>query len=116
MSQEPMHEPPIRSEDHAGNPAEAQPGRGAPGDQYGVQMSQNPAVHPDDEVIPSNVNVGLNVKQVAAEAAQEKGSGMRTTDGYVIDESGKLDNFAVEPPMYTEKDGQRIELEPEKNR
>ena len=27
---------------------------------------------------------------------------MSTTDGYVIDESGRLNNFAVEPEMYVE--------------
>ena len=28
---------------------------------------------------------------------------MSTTDGFVIDEAGQLDNYAVEPKMYVEE-------------
>ncbi|MES1023110.1 hypothetical protein ABN584_09445 [Gloeocapsa sp. BRSZ] len=85
------------------DPREAEPGRGAPGDNhYGVQMAQTIDVNPPDAVIPSNTDTEESVHQVEALAEQEEGTGLPTTDGYVVDESGKLDNFAVEPPMYYE--------------
>ena len=34
--------------------------------------------------------------------AQEERTGVSTTDGFTIDESGRLNNFAVEPEMYVE--------------
>lgn len=82
-----------------GNPEEAKPGRGAPGSQWGVQTAQNTDVNPPDAKIPADADVERNRQQVRAEAEQEKGTGMRTTDGYVIDEAGRLDNFPVEPPI-----------------
>jgi len=85
------------------HPSEAGPGRGAPGNQVGVQMSQTTAVNPPDAVIPSNTNPEEDIREVEALEAQEEGSGMTTTDGYVIDESGRLDNYAVEPEMYVEE-------------
>ncbi len=85
------------------DPEEAEPGRGAPGNQVGVQMSQTTAVNAPDAVIPANSNPEESIHEVEALDEQEKGSGMTTTDGYVIDESGRLDNFAVEPPMYVEE-------------
>ncbi|HEY9728350.1 MAG TPA: hypothetical protein V6D50_18010 [Chroococcales cyanobacterium] len=85
------------------HPSEAEPGRGAPGNQVGVQMSQTTAVNPPDAVIPSNTNPEEDIREVEALEAQEEGSGMTTTDGYVIDESGRLDNYAVEPEMYVEE-------------
>jgi hypothetical protein len=91
---------PVLPED----PSEAQPGRGAPGDNhYGVQMSQTIAVNSPDERIPANTNPELSEKQVNALREQEDSSDLHTTDGYVIDESGQLNNFAVEPPMYVEE-------------
>lgn len=35
------------------NPKEVEPGKGAPGEQTGVQMAQTTAVNPPDAVIPS---------------------------------------------------------------
>jgi hypothetical protein len=35
-----------------------------------------------------------------AAAAREEDTDLKTTDGYVITESGPVDNFAVEPPIY----------------
>ncbi|OKH24978.1 hypothetical protein [Chroogloeocystis siderophila] len=85
------------------DPREAEPGRGAPGDNhYGVQMAQTIDVNPPDAVIPSNTDTEESVHQVEVLAEQEEGTGLPTTDGYVVDESGRLDNFAVEPPMYYE--------------
>ncbi|MFB2921647.1 hypothetical protein [Aerosakkonema funiforme] len=92
---------PVLPED----PREAEPGRGAPGNNhYGVQLSENIlGVNAPDAEIPSNVDVDLNIKQVEAARDQEEGSDLDTTAGYVIDESGRLDNFAIEPPMYVEE-------------
>ncbi len=92
------------------NPTGAQPGKGAAGDQWAVQTAQSTDVNPSDERIPSGVDVEKNKKQLEAAAAQEGDTDLKTTDGYVITESGQIDNFAVEPPMYYEKDGERIEI------
>lgn len=85
------------------DPTEAEPGRGTPGNQVGVQTSQTTAVNPPDAVIPANTNPEQSIHEVEALEAQEEPSGMTTTDGYVIDESGRLDNFAIEPEMYVEE-------------
>lgn len=85
------------------NPEDAKPGKGAPGNQIGVQTAQTTAVNPPDAEIPSNADPELNAQQIQEMEEQESGTGMRTTDGYTIDESGRLDNFAVEPEMYVEE-------------
>lgn len=51
-------------------------------------------------MIPANTHPEQSIKEIEELEAQEAGSGMKTTDGYIIDESGRLDNFAVEPEMY----------------
>lgn len=84
------------------NPAQAELGRGTPGNQIGVQTAQTTAVNPADAKIPSGADVEENIQEIKAVDKQEEGSGMTTTDGYVIDESGRLDNYAVEPEMYVE--------------
>jgi hypothetical protein len=85
------------------DPREAEPGRGAPGNNhYGVQTAQTTDVNPPDAVIPANSDTQRSVEQVQALEKQEEDTGLPTTDGYVIDESGRLDNFAVEPPVYYE--------------
>jgi len=97
---------------NAGDPREAEPGRGAPGNQWGVQTAQSTAVNDPEARIPSNVDVEQNIHQLEEFAKQEEGEEtIHTTDGYVIDESGKIDNFAVEPPMYIEDHGEKIYLE-----
>ncbi len=53
--------------------------------------------------IPSGANPEKSIQEVEALKKQEEGSGITTTDGYVIDEAGKLDNFAIEPEMYEEE-------------
>ena len=85
------------------DPTEAEPGRGSPGNQIGVQTAQTTAVNAPDAVIPANSHPEQSIKEVEALEEQEAGSGMSTTDGYVIDESGRLDNFAIEPEMYVEE-------------
>ena len=87
------------------DPTEAEPGRDAPGDNhYGVQTAQTTAVNAPDAIIPSNAPTELSEKQLEAFEQQEEEEieGITTTDGYVIDEAGLLNNFAVEPPMYIE--------------
>jgi hypothetical protein len=87
------------------DPREAEPGRGAPGDNhYGVQTAQSTDVNAPDAIIPSNAPTELSEHQVEAfeEQEEEEGEGFTTTDGYVIDEAGLLNNFAIEPPMYVE--------------
>jgi hypothetical protein len=86
-----------------GNPREAEPGKGARGSQWAVQTAQSTAVNDPEAQIPSNVDVEENKQQVKAVAEQEAGK-MPTTHGYVIDESGNLNNFPVEPPMQVEND------------
>jgi hypothetical protein len=91
-------EKPVLPED----PSEAEPGRGAPGNNHsGVQMAQTTAVNAPDAEIPGNTPTELSKHQLEAFEEQEEGK-LHTTDGYVIDESGRLDNFAIEPPMYVE--------------
>ena len=86
------------------DPREAEPGRGAPGNNhFGVQLAQTIGVNAPDEHIPSNVDVDQNVKQLEAFQAQEEGTDLDTTAGYVIDEAGQINNFAIEPPMYVEE-------------
>ena len=81
---------------------EAEPGRGAPGNQTAVQTAQTTAVNPPDAEIPSNVDKEKSVQEVKAVKAQEAGTGEKTTSGYTIDESGRLDNFPVEPEIYVD--------------
>lgn len=99
MTNEPK---PVLPED----PSEAEPGRGAPGDDHiGVQLAQDPTlINAPDAIIPSNAPTELSEKQLEAfeKEEEEEGEGFTTTDGFVVDEAGLLNNFAVEPPMYYE--------------
>jgi len=88
---------------NTGNPREAEPGKGASGNQWAVQTAQPTAVNDPEAQIPSNVDAKANKQQVKAVAEQEAGK-MPTTHGYVMDESGNLNNFPVEPPMRLEND------------
>ncbi len=84
------------------DPALAEPGKGAPGNNHSaVQTAQTTDVNPPDAIIPSNAPTEESKHEVEALKEQEEGT-MHTTDGYVIDEAGKLDNFPVEPKMYVE--------------
>lgn len=85
------------------DPSEAEPGRGAPGDNHvGVQTAQTTDVNPPDAIIPSGAPTELSEKQLEAFKEQEEEADLKTTDGYVIDEAGLLNNFAIEPKMYVE--------------
>lgn len=93
------------------DPREAEPGRGAPGNNhYGVQTAQSTAVNAPDTIIPSNTDTELDERQLEAfeEQEEEEGEGFTTTDGYIIDESGRMDNFAIEPPMYIEGEEPKV--------
>lgn len=84
------------------NPDDAEAGKGAPGNQVGVQLAQSVNVNDPEAKIPSGADPEKDIEQVKAVEEQEKGTGMSTTDGYAIDESGRLDNYPVEPEMYVE--------------
>lgn len=84
------------------DPENAEAGKGAPGNQVGVQLAQSVDVNDPEAVIPSGADPERDMEQVEAFAEQEEGTGISTTDGYTIDESGRLNNFAVEPEMYVE--------------
>ncbi len=84
-------------------PENAEPGKGAPGNQIGVQLAQSVDVNDPEAIIPSGADPEKDIEQIEAFAEQEEGTGISTTEGYVIDESGRLNNFAVEPEMYIEE-------------
>ena len=84
------------------NPEDAEAGKGAPGNQVGVQLAQSVNVNDPEAIIPSGADPERDIEQVEAVEEQEEGTGMSTTDGFTIDESGRLNNFAVEPEMYVE--------------
>lgn len=84
------------------DPEDAEAGKGAPGNQVGVQLAQSVDVNDPEAIIPSNADPEKDMEQIKAFEEQEEGTGISTTDGYVIDESGRLNNFAVEPKMYVE--------------
>jgi len=85
-----------------GNPQEAEPGKGTAGNQWGVQTAQTVNVNDPEEVIPSGVDAEKNKEQLENYAEQEEGT-TPTHHGFVVDEAGKIDNYAVEPPMYVEE-------------
>lgn len=84
------------------NPEDAEAGKGAPGNQVGVQLAQSVDVNDPEAIIPSGADPERDIEQVKAVEEQEEGTGESTTDGFTIDESGRLNNFAVEPEMYVE--------------
>lgn len=84
------------------NPDDAEAGKGAPGNQVGVQLAQSVNVNDPEAKIPSGADPEHDLEQIKAVEKQEEGTGMSTTDGYEIDESGRLDNYPVEPEMYVE--------------
>ena len=84
------------------NPDDAEAGKGAPGNQVGVQLAQSVNVNDPEAKIPSGADPEQDIEQVKAVDEQEEGTEMSTTDGYKIDESGRLDNYPIEPEMYVE--------------
>lgn len=89
-------------------PSDAEPATGAGVDNLvGARMALGTDINNPEAIIPSNAPTELSEKQVEAFAEQEEhetgGDDLITTDGYVIDEAGLLNNFAVEPPIYYEE-------------
>jgi hypothetical protein len=85
------------------NPHEAEPGKGAAGNQWAVQTAQTTDVNPPDAKIPTGGDPEANQADIQAAVESEAGTDLHTTDGYVIDEADKIDNFAIEPEMYVEE-------------
>ncbi|NJL87645.1 MAG: hypothetical protein HC886_19355 [Leptolyngbyaceae cyanobacterium SM1_1_3] len=85
-----------------GDPKSAGFGKGAPGSQHAATTAQTTDVNPPDMKIPAAADVEGNIQDIEAVDQQEAGTGLSTTGGYVIDEAGRLDNYAVEPPMRVE--------------
>lgn len=84
---------------------EAEPGKGAAGDQMAVQTAQpvGEAIQPEGTRTMPGGDVEQNKSDIEAARESEKGSDLKTTDGYVVDDSGRMNNFAIEPEMYIEE-------------
>lgn len=83
----------------------AEPGKGAAGDQQAVQLAQpvGAAIQPKGTRTMPGGDVEHNKEDIAAARESESDTDMKTTDGYVVDDSGRMNNFAVEPEMYVEE-------------
>ncbi len=83
---------------------EARPGKGAAGDQQAVQMAQavGRAIQPPGTETMPGGDVEAAEATIKAAEESEANTDLSTTDGYVVDDSGRLNNFAVEPEMYVE--------------
>lgn len=84
---------------------EAQPGKGAAGDQWAVQTAQatGDAVQPEGTRTMPGGDAEQAKDDISEARAEEAGTDLKTTDGFVVDDSGRLNNFAVEPEMYVEE-------------
>ena len=83
----------------------AEPGKGAAGSQEAVQVAQpvGDAVQPPGTEVKPGGNPEEAKDDINDAKQSESGSEMKTTDGYVVDDSGRMNNFAVEPKMYVEE-------------
>ncbi len=83
----------------------AEPGKGAAGDQWAVQIAQpvGDAVQPEGTRTMPGGDVEGDKEDIAKAEESEAGSDLKTTDGFVVDDSGRLNNFAIEPEMYVEE-------------
>ena len=84
---------------------EAEPGKGAAGNQEAVQVAQpvGDAVQPPGTEVKPGGNPEEAKDDIESAKQSESGAEMKTTDGYVVDDSGRMNNFAVEPKMYVEE-------------
>ncbi len=84
---------------------DAEPGKGAAGDQWAVQTAQSvgEAIQPKGTRIMPGGDIEEEIETIEAARESEKNSDLKTTDGYVIDDSGQINNFAIEPEMYVEE-------------
>lgn len=85
----------------------AEPGKGSAGDQWAVQTAEavGPAVNPPDTDPMPGGDVEGNKQDIQAAKESESDTDLDTTEGYTIDASNRMDNFAVEPEMYVEGEG-----------
>ncbi len=83
----------------------AEPGKGAAGNQQAVQVAQpvGRAIQPEGTKTMPGGDVDQNKEDIAHARESESDTDMKTTDGYVVDDSGRMNNFAVEPEMYVEE-------------
>lgn len=83
----------------------AEPGKGAAGDQQAVQVAQpvGEAVQPEGTRTMPGGDAEQAKHDISDAREEESGSDLKTTDGFVVDDSGRLNNFAVEPEMYVEE-------------
>ncbi|MGB3296228.1 MAG: hypothetical protein WBB01_24850 [Phormidesmis sp.] len=83
----------------------AEPGKGAAGDQQAVQLAQpvGEAIQPEGTRTMPGGDVEQAKDDIATAREEETGSDLKTTDGFVVDDSGRLNNFAIEPEMYVEE-------------
>ncbi|MGC1308932.1 MAG: hypothetical protein WA885_17025 [Phormidesmis sp.] len=84
---------------------DAEPGKGAAGNQQAVQTAQpvGEAVQPEGTKVMPGGDVEQAEGDIARAKAEEADSDLKTTDGMVVDDSGQLNNFAIEPEMYVEE-------------
>jgi len=84
---------------------DAEPGKGAAGNQWAVQTAQpvgNAVQSSGTRTMPGG-DTEEDIADIKAAKESEKDSDLKTTDGYVIDDSGRMNNFAIEPEMYVEE-------------
>ena len=83
----------------------AEPGKGAAGDQEAVQFAQpvGRAIQPPGTKEMQGGNPEQAETDIKNAEEEESASDMSTTDGFVVDDSGRLNNFAIEPEMYVEE-------------
>lgn len=83
----------------------AEPGKGAAGNQEAVQVAQpvGKAVQPPGTKQMQGGNPEQAKSDIEHAEESEEKSDISTTDGYVVDDSGRLNNFAIEPEMYVEE-------------
>ena len=83
----------------------AEPGKGAAGNQQAVQVAQpvGEAIQPEGTRTMPGGHAEQDKEDIARARESESDTDMKTTDGYVVDDSGRMNNFAIEPEMYVEE-------------
>lgn len=83
----------------------AEPGKGAAGNQQAVQLAQpvGDAIQPPGTKSMPGGHPEEDKADIEAAKESEEGTDLKTTGGFVVDDSGRMNNFAVEPEMYVEE-------------